>query len=338
MSLNYKKAGVDTELGQRLVDRIAPLAASTFRPEVLAGPGGFGALCSCPSNYQNPVLVSGADGVGTKLKLAIAADRHEVVGEDLVAMCVNDVLTLGAEPLIFLDYLATATLDLDTATRVIDGIAVGCRRAGCALVGGETAEMPDMYHQGEYDLAGFCVGVVERDQILGRDRVQPGDQLVGLPASGPHANGYALIRRILQDATLSIEADWPGGALADALLMPTKIYVPQILPLLSVASIHAIAHITGGGMNENLPRILPAGTGAIINTGSWDWPPIFPWLQQRGDIDTREMRAVFNCGVGMVLCVAAADLSSALQHLQQSSLDGWHIGEVQAGIEGVHYR
>ncbi|MCK0537567.1 phosphoribosylformylglycinamidine cyclo-ligase [Alcanivorax quisquiliarum] len=328
--LSYRDAGVDIDAGNALVKRIGPIARRTRRPEVLGGLGGFGAICALPSGYREPVLVAGTDGVGTKLRLAMEHGRHRGVGIDLVAMCVNDLIVGGAEPLMFLDYYATGKLDVDTATEVIEGIADGCEMAGCALVGGETAEMPGMYEGEDYDLAGFCVGVVERDEILDGSRVAAGDQLIGVAASGPHSNGYSLIRRILAQADWNEDTQVGEQRLIDALLEPTRIYVKPVLQLIRESTVHALAHITGGGLPENLPRVLPAGLRARINSASWAWPPVFSWLQEQGQVETAEMYRTFNCGVGVVLVVPPAALDQALALLEAAGERAWLLGEVEA--------
>jgi len=344
-ALNYRDAGVDIDAGHRLVDRIKPHARRTRRPGVLSGLGGFGALFELPlDRYRQPVLVSGTDGVGTKLKLALELRRHDTIGIDLVAMCVNDVLVVGAEPLFFLDYYATGQLDVDVAADVIKGIADGCEQAGAALVGGETAEMPGMYHDGDYDLAGFCVGVVEKARIIDGSRVQPGDVLLALASSGPHSNGYSLIRKILAVSGASL--DQPLSAdrtIGEALLAPTRIYVKPVLKLLETLDVKAIAHITGGGLTENLPRVLPTGVTAHIDTTSWPRPAIFQWLQQQGGVSEAEMWRTFNCGVGMILGVAAEHADQALSLLQEAGETAWRIGQITAGegelpTGGTHFR
>jgi phosphoribosylformylglycinamidine cyclo-ligase len=331
-SLSYRDAGVDIDAGNRLVDRIKPLARRTLRPGVLSGLGGFGALFELPlDRYRQPVLVSATDGVGTKLKLALELNRHDTIGIDLVAMCANDVLVVGAEPLFFLDYYATGRLDVDVAADVIKGIADGCAQAGAALVGGETAEMPGMYHDGDYDLAGFCVGVVEKERIIDGSRVQPGDVLLGLASSGPHSNGYSLIRKILAVSSVKLDEPFAGFTLGAALLAPTRIYVKPILRLLEQVEIRAIAHITGGGLTENLPRVLPANTKAVIDADSWQRPAIFQWLQHQGDVAEAEMWRTFNCGVGLVVCVAAEVADTALALLQEAGEAVWRLGHIAAG-------
>ncbi|MDR5616232.1 phosphoribosylformylglycinamidine cyclo-ligase [Arsenophonus sp.] len=329
ISLSYKDAGVNIDAGNTLVERIKGAVKETRRPEVMGGLGGFGALCALPQKYREPILVSGTDGVGTKLRLAMDLKRHDTIGIDLVAMCVNDLIVQGAEPLFFLDYYATGKLAVDTATSVIKGIAAGCKQSGCALVGGETAEMPGMYHGEDYDIAGFCVGVVEKTKIIDGSKVKAGDALIALGASGPHSNGYSLIRKILQlnqidPATVQLE----NKSLADHLLAPTRIYVKNILALIEKQNIHAIAHITGGGFWENIPRVLPANTQAQIDSASWQWPAIFSWLQQTGNVSTHEMYRTFNCGVGMLIVLPAKEVSDTLQLLNQLGEKAWQIGKI----------
>jgi phosphoribosylformylglycinamidine cyclo-ligase len=322
--LSYRDAGVDIDAGDALVEAIKPFARRTMRPEVLAGIGGFGALCAIPKKYRRPVLVSGTDGVGTKLKLAFALDRHDTVGIDLVAMSVNDVLVQGAEPLFFLDYFACGRLDTRVAATVVKGIARGCELAGCALIGGETAEMPGMYPEGEYDLAGFCVGVAERSRILSGRGIRPGDVLLGLASSGAHSNGYSLIRRILERGA-------PDAATMDALMAPTRIYVKPVLKLLRTVKVKGLAHITGGGLVGNVPRILPKRTRAIIRGGSWPRPALFDWLQRAGGIAEVEMHRVFNCGIGMVAVVAAEHARRAASRLRAFGETVYEIGVVEKG-------
>ncbi|MFP1682910.1 phosphoribosylformylglycinamidine cyclo-ligase [Alloalcanivorax sp. C16-1] len=325
--LTYRDAGVDIDAGNELVKRIGPVAKRTQRPEVLGGLGGFGALCALPEGYKNPVLVAGTDGVGTKLRLAMEHDRHDSVGIDLVAMCVNDLVVGGAEPLFFLDYYATGKLDVDTAARVVSGIGEGCEQAGCALIGGETAEMPGMYQGEDYDLAGFCVGVVERDGVLDGSAVAAGDKVIALASSGPHSNGYSLVRRILEQAD-STEVD--GQPVIDLLLAPTRIYVKSLLALIKQVPVHALAHITGGGLTENLPRVLPKGTRAVIDTGAWEWPPVFRWLQEQGQVPAAEMYRTFNCGVGMTVVVPEEAVDQTLALLQAAGETPFLIGEIRA--------
>ena len=328
--LSYKDAGVDIDAGNRLVDSIKSIAKKTRRPEVLTGLGGFGALFELPKGYQEPVLVSGTDGVGTKLRLAIQLKKHDTIGIDLVAMCVNDLIVGGAEPLFFLDYYATGKLDVDTATDVVKGIGAGCEMAACSLVGGETAEMPGMYEGEDYDLAGFCVGIVEKSKILDGSKVKAGDVLLGLASSGPHSNGYSLIRKILEVSQADLNQPMGSKSLADALLEPTRIYVKPILELLKSHPVHALAHITGGGLWENIPRVLPNHTKAVIKSDSWAMPELFTWLQQQGNVDTVEMYRTFNCGIGMVLCVPAASAEQAAAQLRQHGEEVFVLGEIAA--------
>src|SRR5919204_2203940 len=321
--LSYRDAGVDIEAGDALVEAIKPFAKRTLRPEVLAGIGGFGALVELPKKYREPVLVSGTDGVGTKLKLAFALGRHDSVGIDLVAMSANDVLVQGAEPLFFLDYFACGKLELGVAREVLKGVARGCELAGCALIGGETAEMPGMYPQGEYDLAGFCVGVVEKDRIIDGRSIVPGDVVLGLASSGPHSNGYSLVRRIIGEEHLSSD-------LADSLMEPTRIYVKPLLKLAAAVPVKGLAHITGGGLVGNVPRVLPNGTQAIIKKSSWPRPEIFNWLQQAGNVAEEEMFRVFNCGIGMVVVVSRDEAQSATALLKQEGELAYQIGRIDA--------
>jgi phosphoribosylformylglycinamidine cyclo-ligase len=331
-SLSYREAGVDIDAGNRLVERIKPAVARTMRPGVLAGLGGFGALFELPLHrYRQPVLVSGTDGVGTKLKLAIDTGLHDTIGIDLVAMCVNDIVVQGAEPLFFLDYYATGRLDVEAATRVIGGIARGCELAGAALVGGETAEMPGMYFGGDYDLAGFSVGIVEKDAIIDGSKVGVGDTLIGLASSGPHSNGYSLIRKIIERAQSNLDEPLEGKSLAEWLLAPTRIYVKSLLSLIGTVRVRALAHITGGGLTENLPRVMPAGLRARIDSATWPRPVIFDWLQRMGKITRDEMFRTFNCGIGMVVCVATADVDTALEHLARLGETAWVIGRIDTG-------
>ncbi len=316
-SHTYRDAGVDIDAGDALVERIKPLVARTLRPEVLAGIGGFGAMVELPlDRYRRPVLVSGTDGVGTKLKLAIETGCHDTIGIDLVAMCANDVVVQGAEPLFFLDYYATGRLELDVAARVIDGIAEGCLQAGAALVGGETAEMPGMYAGGDYDLAGFCVGVVEREAIIDGARVQPGDAIIGIASSGPHANGFALIRRLIAVSGADRATRLEAGPLFEQLLAPTRIYVRALLALIRALPVHALAHITGGGLTDNIPRVLRAGLEAVLRRRAWPRPEVFEWLARTGRIAEAEMQRTFNCGIGMIAIVAAGDADRAVRLLQ----------------------
>ncbi len=328
--LSYRDAGVDIDAGNRLVERIKPRVAATFRPGVLTGLGGFGGLFELPQGYRRPVLVSGTDGVGTKLKLAMQLGRHDTIGIDLVAMCVNDIVVTGAEPLFFLDYYATGRLSLDQAEQVIGGIARGCELAGCALIGGETAEMPGMYEGEDYDLAGFAVGVVEKEAILQPERVRPGDQLLGLASSGPHSNGYSLIRKVLEVSGVDPATRVGERPLGEALLEPTRIYVKSLLALLAKVEVHGLAHITGGGLTENLPRVLPENTAAVVRTDAWPRPDVFRWLQERGGIGEAEMLRTFNCGIGMVAIVPPDQAEQARQVLEAAGETVYAIGEVQA--------
>ncbi len=329
-TLSYKDAGVDIDAGNALVENIKAVTQKTRRPEVLSGLGGFGALCELPSGYREPVLVSATDGVGTKLKLAIDAGIHDTVGIDLVAMCVNDLIVCGAEPLFFLDYYATGGLDVAAAAAVVTGIGEGCMQAGCSLIGGETAEMPGMYKAGDYDLAGFAVGVVEKSAIIDQSRVGPGDRLIALRSSGAHSNGYSLIRKVLEISGQSLDSEFDGRTLGEVLLQPTEIYVKAIQALKKEVDIHALAHITGGGILENLPRVLPKDSQAVIDTNSWQWPALFSWLQDTGNITSTEMHRTFNCGVGMIVCVAEADAARALDILNAHNRGAFEIGYVQA--------
>ncbi|NOX92748.1 MAG: phosphoribosylformylglycinamidine cyclo-ligase [Gammaproteobacteria bacterium] len=328
--LSYRDAGVDIDVGNQLIERIKPIAKATRRPGVLDSIGGFGALFEIPMDrYQQPVLVSGTDGVGTKLKLAMEIGRHDSIGIDLVAMCVNDLIVAGAEPLYFLDYYATGKLSLDMAEAVISGIGEGCQQAGCALVGGETAEMPGMYEGDDYDLAGFCVGVVEKSNIIDGSKVAIGDVLIGLAASGPHSNGYSLIRKIIEVSGANLDEDFHGKPLGETLLTPTRIYVKALLALLAKVDVHALAHITGGGLLENLPRVMPTGTRAVIDSQSWQRLPIFDWLQTNGNVADDEMYRTFNCGVGMVLCVAGVDAEQTLTLLAEQGENASIIGRIE---------
>jgi len=328
-SLSYRDAGVDIDAGNQLVEKIKPHVARTMRPEVIGGLGGFGALFELPvQRFQQPVLVSGTDGVGTKLKLALEMNKHDSIGIDLVAMCVNDILVLGAEPLYFLDYYATGHLDTEIAADVIKGIAEGCRQAGAALTGGETAEMPGMYSAGDYDLAGFCVGVVEKSSIIDGSKVQAGDVLVGLASSGPHSNGYSLIRKIIEVSGASLDQALQEQTLGEALLAPTRIYVKSIHQLLEQVDVHAMSHITGGGLLENIPRVLPDNTRARIQASSWQMPAVFQWLQQQGHVEQQEMYRTFNCGVGMVLAVNPEDADSTIECLNAAGETAWRLGEI----------
>ena len=329
-SLSYKDAGVDINAGNALVELIKPEVKRTTRTEVIGGLGGFGALCAIPSKYKEPILVSGTDGVGTKLRLAIDLKKHDTIGIDLVAMCVNDLVVQGAEPLFFLDYYATGKLDVDVATDVVKGIADGCVQSGCALVGGETAEMPGMYHVGDYDLAGFCVGVVEKSEIIDGSRVKNGDALIALGSSGPHSNGYSFVRKVIDVAGVNPATELlDNKPLSEHVLAPTKIYVKSVLALIKQADVHAIAHLTGGGFWENIPRVLPKNTKAVIDEKSWKWPSVFNWLQEKGNIDTYEMYRTFNCGVGMVIALPQEQVETALAILKQAGENAWLIGHIE---------
>jgi len=327
-SLSYKDAGVDIDAGNALVENIKGAVKRTTRPEVMGGLGGFGSVCQLPTGYKEPVLVAGTDGVGTKLRLAIDLARHDTVGIDLVAMCVNDLIVQGAEPLFFLDYYATAKLDVDVASSVVEGIAEGCIQSGCALVGGETAEMPGMYHQGDYDIAGFCVGVAEKSRLLDGTKVANGDQLIALGASGPHSNGFSLIRKVLEVNNTDTNELLNDKPIGEHLLEPTKIYVKSVLTLLKEVEVHALSHITGGGFWENIPRVLPETAQAVINGESWEWPAIFNWLQNKGNITEHEMYRTFNCGVGMIIVVPAAQVEQSLEILSAQGENAWHIGTI----------
>lgn len=338
-SLTYRAAGVDIDAGDALVDRIKPHARKTMRPEVLGGIGGFGALFELTGKYREPVLVSGTDGVGTKLKLAFQLNRHDTVGQDLVAMSVNDILVQGAEPLFFLDYFACGKLDVDTAATVVQGIARGCELAGCALIGGETAEMPGMYPEGEYDLAGFAVGAVEKSQIINGQNIQPGDVVLGLASSGAHSNGYSLIRKIIERAQPDLDAafdtlDGQPRSLAAAIMAPTRIYVKSLLALMQQLPVKGLAHITGGGLTENVPRILNENLTATLDSASWPLPQLFQWLQREGQVADQEMHRVFNCGIGMVLIVAADDVQAAMAALQKAGESVYRIGVIAAREAG----
>ena len=321
-SLTYKDSGVDITKGNQLIERIKPIAKSTFRPGVLAGLGGFGAMFEIPlDKYKNPVLISGTDGVGTKLKVAEMLNKHDTIGLDLVAMCVNDLIVQGAEPLFFLDYFATGSLNPDIATSVIEGIGEGCRQSGCSLIGGETAEMPGMYSGEDYDLAGFCVGIAEKSRIIDGSKVSEGDHIVALGSSGPHSNGYSLIRKVLEKSS-------PTNEQLNSLIEPTRIYVRSILSLLNTLPVHAISHITGGGLLENIPRVLPEHLAAKLDPASWTQPEIFQWLQDQGNIATSEMYRVLNCGIGMVVVISRESSNDAINHLNSCGENAWLIGEV----------
>ena len=335
-SLSYRDAGVDIDAGNSLIERIKPYTKATQRPGVLGGLGGFGALFELPlERYKNPVLVSGTDGVGTKLKLALITGKHDTIGIDLVAMCVNDLVVAGAEPLFFLDYYATGKLDLDTATDVIKGISNGCILAGCALTGGETAEMPGMYEGEDYDLAGFSVGIVEKDKIIDGSKVQQGDVLLGLASSGPHSNGYSLIRKVIEVSNADLDSEFDGDTLGNRLLEPTRIYVKSLLALGHEVDIHSLSHITGGGLLENLPRVMPAHTCAKIDATSWTRPKVFDWLQEQGNITATEMYRTFNCGIGMVVVVSADEQQKAIEVLQQQGETVFTLGTIEASADAT---
>lgn len=327
-SPSYKDAGVDIDAGNQLVENIKPLVKKTLRAEVMGGLGGFGGLCQIPSHYKNPVLVSCTDGVGTKLRLAMDLQLHQTIGIDLVAMCVNDLIVSGAEPLFFLDYYATGKLNVDVATDVVSGISDGCQQANCALIGGETAEMPGMYHGSDYDLAGFCVGVVEKDNIIDGSNIQAGDQLIGLASSGFHSNGYSLIRKIIKDNNIDLSTAFLDSTLGQHLLTPTKIYVNTILNLIKKFEVKALAHITGGGLLENIPRVIPEQYRAVIDANSWPQLPIYDWLKEQTHIAPKEMFRTFNSSIGMVLCVAENDCDNIINFLQRNNEDAWHIGNI----------
>jgi phosphoribosylformylglycinamidine cyclo-ligase len=333
--LSYKDAGVDIDAGNELVERIKPLVKATNRPGVIQNIGGFGALFELPQSYKEPVLVSCTDGVGTKLKLALDLGIHDTIGIDLVAMCVNDLVVQGAEPLFFLDYYATGDLDLEVATDVVKGIAEGCKLAGTALVGGETAEMPGMYNAGDYDLAGFCTGVVEKSDIIDGSKVRVDDVLIGLASTGPHSNGYSLIRKIIDVGNFDLKQSFNNKTLGEVLLEPTRIYVKSILNLLPGFEIKAIAHITGGGLPENLPRVLPEGLSARIDTGSWHWPKVFNCLQESGNVADFEMLRTFNCGIGMVLVCSQTEADGVIASLTDSGEISWVLGAITGQVKDV---
>ncbi|QDX23115.1 phosphoribosylformylglycinamidine cyclo-ligase [Pandoraea pnomenusa] len=332
--LSYRDAGVDIEAGDALVEAIKPFAKKTLRDGVLGGIGGFGALFEVPKRYKEPVLVSGTDGVGTKLKLAFTLNKHDTVGQDLVAMSVNDILVQGAEPLFFLDYFACGKLDVATAATVVKGIAQGCELAGCALIGGETAEMPSMYPDGEYDLAGFAVGAVEKSKIIDGTTIVPGDVVLGLASSGAHSNGYSLVRKIIEVAKPDLDADFHGQPLRDVLMAPTRIYVKPLLALMQTLNVKGMAHITGGGIVENIPRVLQDHLTADIKQDAWTLPPLFQWLQAHGKVADAEMHRVFNCGIGMAVIVSAADADAAVKHLEASGETVYRLGAIRERKEG----
>jgi phosphoribosylformylglycinamidine cyclo-ligase len=328
-SISYRDAGVDIDAGDALVEDIKPFAKRTMRPEVLAGIGGFGSLFEVPKKYKNPVLVSGTDGVGTKLKLAFQLNQHDTVGIDLVAMSVNDILVQGAEPLFFLDYFACGKLEIGTAAQVIKGIAAGCEQAGCALVGGETAEMPGMYPPGEYDLAGFAVGAVDREAIINGSTIAAGDAVLGLASSGAHSNGYSLVRKLIELSGIDMNSDFHGRPFREVVMAPTRIYVKPLLQLMAALPVKGMAHITGGGLTGNVPRVLPEHLTAVIDAKTWDMPPLFRWMQEQGNVTDDEMHRTFNCGIGMVVIVAAADAERAQQLLAAAGEQVWQIGTIR---------
>ena len=336
-SLSYKDAGVDIDAGNALVERIKGVAKRTSRPGVMAGLGGFGALFELPTGYKEPVLVSGTDGVGTKLRLAMDLNMHDTIGIDLVAMCVNDLVVAGAEPLFFLDYYATGKLNIDVAADVVSGIGDGCELSGCALVGGETAEMPGMYEGDDYDLAGFCVGIAEKSELIDGSKVAAGDVLIGLASSGPHSNGYSLVRKIIEVSGADLNDTVGDQPLGKALIEPTRIYVKPLLKLIKESQVNAMSHITGGGLQENIPRVLPDDCKAIIDTKAWDFPPVFQWLQEQGNVEAYEMYRTFNCGVGMIVAVPASEKDNALNILQQAGENAFVVGSV-AKAEGDEER
>ena len=335
-TISYRDAGVDIEAGDALVEDIKPFAKRTMRPEVLAGIGGFGSLFEVPNKFKNPVLVSGTDGVGTKLKLAFQLNKHDTVGIDLVAMCVNDILVQGAEPLFFLDYFACGKLEVGAAAQVIKGIAAGCEQAGCALVGGETAEMPGMYPPGEYDLAGFSVGAVDKDKIIDGTTIRPGDVVLGLASSGAHSNGYSLVRKLIEVSGIDMDSDFHGRPFRDVVMEPTRIYVKPLLKLIETLPVKGMAHITGGGLTENIPRVLPEGVTAELQRGSWSIPPLFGWMQEQGNIAEDEMLRTFNCGIGMAIIVAAEDAERATALLAAEGEQVSRIGVIRARAAGEH--
>ena len=331
-SLSYKDAGVDIDAGNALVERIKGVAKRTSRPGVMAGLGGFGALFELPTGYKEPVLVSGTDGVGTKLRLAMDLNLHDTIGIDLVAMCVNDLVVAGAEPLFFLDYYATGKLNVDVAADVVSGIGDGCELSGCALVGGETAEMPGMYEGDDYDLAGFCVGIAEKSELIDGSKVADGDVLIGLASSGPHSNGYSLIRKIIEVSNADLNDNVGEQNLGKALLEPTRIYVKPLLKLIKESQVNAMSHITGGGLQENIPRVLPDDCKAVIDTQTWTFPPVFKWLQEQGNVEAYEMYRTFNCGVGMIIAVPASEKDNALDILQQAGENAFVVGSVAKAV------
>ncbi len=328
-NLSYRDSGVNIDTGNELIQRIKPAVKRTHRPEVVSGLGGFGGLFELPwADYKQPILVSGTDGVGTKLKLAIEMNKHDTIGIDLVAMCVNDIIVTGAAPLFFLDYYATGRLELDAAQSVIEGIAEGCVQSGAALIGGETAEMPGLYSENDYDLAGFSVGLVEKAEIISPEHVQTGDALLGIASSGPHSNGYSLIRNIIKHVNADLKQPFGDGTLGEALLTPTRIYVKSLLALIKTVDVHALAHITGGGLTENIPRVMPENTQAEINLDAWPQPDVFKWLQENGNVEQAEMLRTFNCGVGMVVCLPKTDITLAIETLKAHGEHAFEIGEI----------
>ena len=334
-SLSYKDAGVDIDAGNALVEKIKPIVKKTNRPGVVGGLGGFGGLFELPlDRYKNPMLVSGTDGVGTKLKLAIDLGIHDTIGIDLVAMCVNDILVAGAEPLFFLDYYATGKLELDVGTAIISGIAEGCIQSGAALIGGETAEMPGMYSEGDYDLAGFSVGIVEKDKVVSGDKVKAGDVILGLASTGPHSNGYSLVRKVIEVSGASLDQAFDGTTLGKALLAPTRIYVKSLLATVQAGKVNALCHVTGGGLSENLPRVLPEGMQAVISKSSWTRPAVFDWLQSNGNIEDDELLRTFNCGIGMVVVVSKENQAEVIAACEQGGEKVDRIGEIQTLSDG----
>jgi phosphoribosylformylglycinamidine cyclo-ligase len=332
-SLSYKDAGVDIDAGNALVNNIKGVVKKTRRPEVMSGIGGFAGLCSLPTRYKEPILVSGTDGVGTKLRLAMDLNKHDTIGIDLVAMCVNDLIVCGAEPLFFLDYYATGKLNVDVATSVVTGIGEGCLQSGCSLVGGETAEMPGMYEGEDYDLAGFCVGIAEKADLIDGSKVKAGDVIIGLKSSGVHSNGYSLVRKVIEVANADLSQDLDGQTLGDALLAPTRIYVKPILKMLETIDAHSICHITGGGMYENIPRVLPEGTKCVLDSAAWERPAVFDWLQEKGNIDWHEMHLTFNCGLGMIVVVDEKDAQQTIDLLSAEGETATLVGRIEEASE-----
>ena len=333
-SLSYKDAGVDIDAGNALVNNIKGVVKKTRRPEVMGGLGGFAGLCELPTKYKQPILVSGTDGVGTKLRLAMDLNKHDTIGIDLVAMCVNDLIVCGAEPLFFLDYYATGKLNVDVATNVVTGIGEGCLQSGCSLVGGETAEMPGMYEGEDYDLAGFCVGVAEKEELIDGSKVKEGDVIIGLESSGVHSNGYSLVRKIIEVSGADLNQDLDGRSLGDALMAPTRIYVKPILKLLEHVDVNSICHITGGGVYENIPRVLPEGTKVVLDPASWNRPAVFNWLQEKGNVDWHEMHLTFNCGLGMIVVVSEDKAQETLDILNAEGETATIVGRIEKAAEG----